>query len=195
MFPERLRTKPPVPFGSKDKQTAFRSEIHFNQQMIKRNGYVQKFIQNHREHIAILDRSPLSTIVYTRALDLPRIDYELIADTFNSVDWPDEHIFYLEATPKTILKRIYRRGSLDPHRNEWNEQDYEYLVKVINLYEKVFAEMKLHKNKKLHRVWTENKSPQEIYHEILEKIEEISGIQIKRKVKIPKNQASLNTWC
>ncbi len=195
MFPERLRAKPPVPFGSKNKQTAFRSELHYNQQMIKRNQLVQRFIQNHREHIAILDRSPLSTIVYSRALKLPTIDYNLILDTYNSVDWPNEHIFYLEANPKTILKRIYQRGSLDTKRQEWNEHDFDYLLTIINLYEKVFAEQKLFKKQRLHRIWTEDKNPLEIYQEIIKKIEKISGLTMQQKIKIPKNQASLNAWC
>ena len=36
-FPERYKKNPPFPFGSENKQIAFRSEIHFLQQLIKRN--------------------------------------------------------------------------------------------------------------------------------------------------------------
>jgi len=120
LFPERYRAKPPVPFGSKNKQVAFRSEIHYSQQMILRNKDVKRFIANHRQHIAILDRTYLSTVVYSRALGLPKIDLDLIEDTLNSIEWAKEYIIYLEAQPKTIMKRIFKRGSLDQSRLEWN---------------------------------------------------------------------------
>ncbi|MHA1646543.1 MAG: deoxynucleoside kinase [Promethearchaeota archaeon] len=191
LFPERLRANPPVPFGSKDKQIAFRSEIHYNQQMIERNRLVKKYISKHRENIAILDRSPLSTLIYARALELPKIDYDLIADTFNSVTWQDEHIIYLEADPRTTMKRIYHRGSLDSTRDKWNEDDFIYLKKVINKYEKIFAEFHLFKKKRLHRIWTENKTPQEIVMEIIDIIESISGLQITKKRSFPANQSKL----
>ena len=39
-FPERYKKIPPFPFGSSNKQTAFRSELHFLQQLMRRNKSV-----------------------------------------------------------------------------------------------------------------------------------------------------------
>ncbi len=193
-YPERLRANPPVPFGSKDKNIAFRSEIHYNQQMIQRDQLVKKFIKNRRENIAILDRSPLSTIVYARALSLPKIDYELIYDTFQSVNWAAEYIIYLEANPKTIMQRIYQRGSLDEERQKWNEDDFNYLKRVLKKYEDIFQEYKLEQNNKLFRISTEKKNVQEVSKEIIELIELKTGIQTGKKIHIPINQAKLTHW-
>ncbi|WP_371803765.1 deoxynucleoside kinase [Candidatus Lokiarchaeum ossiferum] len=195
LYPERLRAVPPVPFGSKNKQTAFRAEIHYNQQMIERNRLVSKFIKNHRENIAILDRSPLSTLIYARALSLPKIDYDLIDDTYRSVSWLDECVIYLEAEPKTVMSRIYKRGSLDKERQKWNEDDYQYLLRVLKKYEEIFKEFKLQKSNKFFRIWTENKTPQEVVGEIFKIIEQKSGLQLKKKVNIPINQSKLTNWC
>ena len=131
LFPERLRANPPVPFGSKRKQIAFRSQIHYSQQMIERNELVKKFILKRRENVAILDRSPISVLIYTRALGLPIIDRALIEDTFKSVPWQNEYIFYLEADPKTIMRRIYQRGTLDSSRQKWNEDDFDLPLHVL----------------------------------------------------------------
>ena len=194
LFPERLRANPPVPFGSKNKQTAFRAEIHYNQQMIQRNEMVKKFTHHRRENIAILDRSIYSTLIYTRALSLPKIDYELILDTFTSVDWLSEHIIYLEAKPKTIMDRIYYRGSLDEGRKKWNEEDHQYLVRVLQKYEDIFEEYKINTTKRITRIWTDDKAPIEVVHEIVKIIEEKAGLQLKKILKIPANQAKLTSW-
>ncbi len=194
LYPERLRAIPPVPFGSKNKQTAFRSEIHYNQQMLERNRLVSRFIKNHREHVAILDRTHLSTLIYARALSLPKIDYDLIDDTYRSVSWLNETIIYLEAEPKTIMSRIYKRGSLDKDRQKWNEDDYQYLLRVLKKYEEIFEEFKLKKKKTIYRIWTENKTPQEVVEEILMIIEQKTGLHLKKKISIPVNQSKLTSW-
>ena len=189
-----MRANPPVPFGSTNKQIAFRSEVHYTQQMIKRNELVKKYITQRRENIAILDRSPLSVLIYTRALGLPKIDRALIEDTFQSVPWQNEYIFYLEADPKTIMRRIYQRGSLDSQRQKWNEKDFEYLNLVLAKYEEIFIEKEKKKKFHLTRIKTDEKTPQQVIDEIILLIEDISGIQIRSMVKIPSNQAKLTNW-
>ena len=142
-FPERLRPDPPVPFGSPDKQTAFRSEIHYNQQMMARNKLILDYVIKGRDYIAIADRSPISTLVYARALGLPIVDYKLIEDTYLSTKWVDEYIIYFQASPNTIMNRIVKRGSLEQERLKWNESDMEYVNKILSKYEELFNETKI----------------------------------------------------
>ncbi|MHA1720214.1 MAG: deoxynucleoside kinase [Promethearchaeota archaeon] len=193
-FPERLRANPPVPFGSLDKQIAFRAELHYNQQMIKRNELIKKFVKNHKDRICITDRSPYTTLVYARALSLSKIDYSLIFDTFKSVSWQKEHIIYLNAKPKTIMQRIYSRGSLDVTRDKWNEEDFEYLKRVLKKYEDIFKENNLERMKKLTRIWTENLNVEDVTKKILNIIESKTGISLQKRIKIPVNQSKLTNW-
>jgi thymidylate kinase len=193
-FPERLRANPPVPFGSKDKQIAFRAELHYNQQMIKRNELIKKFVKNNKERICISDRTPYTTIAYARALSLNKIDYSLIYDTFKSVTWQKDHIIFLSADPKTIMQRIYNRGSLDASREKWNESDYEYLKRVLKKYEEIFIENKIEKKNRITRVWTEDLNPEDVVHEIIEIIELKTGIKLKKQIKVPVNQSKLTNW-
>ncbi len=192
-FPERLRANPPVPFGSKNKQIAFRAEIHYNQQMIKRNELIKKFVNN-RNRICISDRTPYTTIAYARALSLNKIDYSLINDTFNSVTWQKDHIIFLSAEPKTIMQRIYNRGSLDASREKWNEDDYEYLKRVLKKYEEIFIENKIEKKNRITRISTENMTPEEVVNEIVRIIEHKTGIMLKKYIKVPVNQSKLTNW-
>ena len=193
-FPERLRATPPVPFGSKNQQTAFRSELHYNQQMIQRNNQIMQFISNRREAIAILDRSHLSTLVYSRALSLEKVDYEIIYDTYRSVKWVDDIILFLEASPKTIMNRIYSRGSLDLERKKWNEEDFNYLVRVTEKYNDVFQEVGLAKKKRLYRISTENKTTHQVAEEIRTIIEQKTGFQFHDQILIAANQRKLTDW-
>lgn len=193
-FPERLRSIPPVPFGSKNKQTAFRAELHYQQQMIQRNGLIAQFVRNHREHIAIVDRSPLSTLIYAKALGLPKIDYELIYDTYTSVSWLKEYVIYLHAEPKTVMNRIYRRGSLDLQRQKWNEEDFQYLLRVLNKYNEVFEEFKLEEKRKIIKINTENLTPSETADQVLEIIQNKSGIQLKSSYQTVRNQKKITSW-
>ena len=165
--------------------------------MIKRNELVKTFISNNRENIAILDRSPLSVLIYTRALGLPKIDRGLIEDTFQSVPWQNEYVFYLEADPKTIMRRIQQRGSLDSQRLKWNEEDFDYLKLVLAKYEEIFQEKEKKKDgQKFHlqRIITDEKTPQDVVGELIQFMEDISGIQILSPLKIPTNQARLTDW-
>ncbi len=193
-LPERLRANPPVPFGSKDKQIAFRAELHYNQQMIKRNELIKKFVKNHKERICISDRTPYTTIAYARALSLNKIDYSLINDTFNSVIWQKDHIVFLSAEPKTIMQRIYNRGSLDASREKWNEDNYEYLKRVLKKYEEIFMENKIEKKNRITRIWTENMIPEDVVNEIIKIIELKTGIMLKMRIRVPVNQSKLTNW-
>jgi len=193
-FPERLRANPPVPFGSKDKQIAFRAELHYNQQMIERNELIKKFVSNHKERICISDRTPYTTIAYARALSLAKIDYELIYDTFKSVSWQKDHIIFLNAEPKTIMQRIYHRGSLDISREKWNESDFEYLKRVLKKYEEIFIENKIEKNNRITRIWTENMTAEDVVDKIIEIIEQKTRIMLKKQIKLPGNQSKLTNW-
>ncbi|QEE16235.2 deoxynucleoside kinase [Promethearchaeum syntrophicum] len=193
-MPERLRANPPVPFGSKDKNIAFRAELHYNQQMIKRNEIIKKFVTNHRERICISDRTPFTTIAYARALSLPKIDYSLINDTFTSVSWQKDHIIFLNAEPKTIMQRIYHRGSLDISREKWNEGDFEYLKRVLKKYEEIFIENKIEKNNRITRIWTENMTAEDVVNRIIEIIEQRTRLLLKKQIKVPVNQSKLTNW-
>lgn len=193
-FPERLRPVPPFPFGSTDKQTAFRSELHYNQQMMARNKKVNDFIKNGRDYIAIADRSPISILVYSLALELPKKDYDLIQDTYLSENWVKEYIIYLEAKPETIINRIIKRGSLEKDRLKWNEDDFNYLKLVISKYELVFQQLGLKDNKRLYRISTENKTPLIIAEEILQIISKRSAINLNKSKRVPINQSKLTTY-
>lgn len=193
-YPERQSSNTPFPFGSKDKQIAFRSELHYQQQMLARNISVRDFILDGREKVAILDRSPICTLVYSRALELPDKDYHLIEDSYNSSIWVKEFIIYLEADPNTIMNRILQRGSLDKERLKWNEDDIVYLKKIIHHYNTIFEELHLKKKNCLARVSTDNFPPKVIAERILEIIEEKTGLTLKKTLKIPANQAKLTQW-
>jgi thymidylate kinase len=193
-FPERLRPIPPFPFGSTDKQTAFRSELHYNQQMMARNKKINEFIKSGRDYIAIADRSPISILAYSLALELPKKDYDLIQDTYLSENWVTEYIIYLEAKPETIMNRIIKRGSLEKDRLKWNEDDLNYLKLVISKYELVFQQLGLKDNKRLYRISTENKTPQIIVDEILQIISKRTAINLNKRKRVPINQSKLTTY-
>lgn len=138
-FPERYIKNPPFPFGSSDKQIGFRSELHFLQQLIKRNRNVINFDNKYNGRIIILDRTPLCVIIYSKSLNLKEKDYKLILDTYNSIDWKEDYILYLTAKPETILRRIIQRGSLEKIRREWNEEDKIYLLKILSSYKQFLS--------------------------------------------------------
>ena len=129
-FPERYVKIPPFPFGSSDKQIAFRSELHFLQQMIKRNQNILNYDNKYNGRIIILDRTPMCVLIYSKSLKLKEKDYKLILDHYNSIKWREDYIIYLSAEPDTILKRIIQRGSIEKIRKEWNENDKKYLLMI-----------------------------------------------------------------
>jgi len=108
-YPERLLMKPLFPFGSQDIQIAFRSELHFLQQMIERNKIIETDLAKKKgPKICILDRSAISVIIYSKSLGIKDKDL--------------------------LLSRIAKRGSLEPERLQWNEDDINYIKELEKFY-------------------------------------------------------------
>ncbi|MFX1273810.1 MAG: deoxynucleoside kinase [Promethearchaeota archaeon] len=191
-FPERYVKNPPFPFGSSNKQIAFRSELHFLQQLIKRNRSVRNFDEKYNGRIIILDRTPLCVLIYSKSLDLKEKDYKLILDTYNSVKWIEDYIIYLSAEPNIILKRIIQRGSLEKVRNEWNEDQRDYLLKILSNYNKMLL-TKIEKNK-LFIINTDNLTQVEVLKQVENIIINLSDYSFKKQIKPPAKQMSLNKF-
>ena len=189
LFPERYVKKPPFPFGSPDKQIAFRSEIHFLQQFIKRNRSVVNYALKYNGRILILDRTPLCVLIYSKSLNLKEKDYKLILDTYNSVKWKEDYIIYLTAKPNTILRRIIQRGSLEKIRREWNEREKDYLLKILSFYNQMLLSKR--DKKKVFIIDTDELSPEEVLKEVEEKITDISGYLFRKLLKQPSTQMNL----
>ncbi len=188
-FPERYVKNPPFPFGSKDKQTSFRSEIHFLQQFIQRNKNIINFDKNYNGRIIILDRTPFCVLVYSKSLFLREKDYKLISDMYYSVDWREDYIIYLTATPETIMKRIIQRGSLEKIRKEWNEDRKDYLQRVLYYYDKLLISKD--ENNRVHVINTENLNQEEALLLVEEMISSLTGYSFKKIDKQPPTQMTL----
>jgi len=134
-YSERLLMKPLFPFGSQDVQIAFRSELHFLQQMIERNKLIETDLSKKKgPKVYILDRSAISVIVYSKSLGIKEKDLQVIMDLYRSVNWHENIMIYLHAEPQTLLSRIAQRGSLEPERLHWNEDDINYIKKLEKFY-------------------------------------------------------------
>ncbi len=185
-FPERYVKKPPFPFGSPNKQIGFRSELHFLQQLIKRNQNIVKFDNRYNGRIIILDRTPMCVLIYSKSLNLKEKDYNLILDTYNSIDWKENYIFYLYAEPNTILKRIIQRGSLDKIRREWNEEDKDYLLTILSYYKQFLLP-----KRNVFMIDTENLIPEEVITKMIDLITEISGYSFEKFEKSIPTQSNI----
>jgi thymidylate kinase len=185
-FPERYVKNPPFPFGSSNKQIGFRSEIHFLQQLIKRNQNIRNFDEKYNGRVIILDRTPLCVLVYSKSLNLKEKDYNLILDTYNSIRWKEDYIIYLYAEPNTILKRIVQRGSLEKIRLEWNEEDKEYLIKILSYYNQFLS-----KKHNVLKIDTENLSPEDVIEKIKEIITDLTDYSFKKLEKPLTTQMNL----
>jgi len=190
-FPERYVKHPPFPFGSKDKQIAFRSELHFLQQLTRRNKNVVNYDNNYNGRILILDRTPLCVLIYSKSLSLKEKDYKLLEDMYKSVEWREDYIIYLSATPETIMKRILQRGSLEKIRNEWNEGEMDYLLKIISFYNQMLLSKKADKT---FIIDTDNLIPEEVVKKIETIISDLSGYSFKRIEKISSTQLNLMSF-
>ncbi|GAH26596.1 unnamed protein product, partial [marine sediment metagenome] len=188
-FPERYVKKPPFPFGSSDKQVGFRSELHFLQQLIRRNQNILNFDNKYNGRIIILDRTPLCVLVYSKSLSLQEKDYNLILDTYKSIKWKEDYIIYLNAKPETILKRITQRGSLDKIRNEWNEDDKIYLHKILSYY-KQFLSSKTN----IFTINTENSTPVEVVYNIKNIITKLSDYSFEKMREPSTTQMNLSEF-
>ncbi|MFX0059220.1 MAG: deoxynucleoside kinase [Candidatus Hodarchaeota archaeon] len=188
-FAERYVKKPPFPFGSSDKQIGFRSEIHFLQQMIKRNQKIVNFDNRYNGRIIILDRTPLCVLIYSKSLNLKEKDYNLILEMYKSVEWREDFIIYLSARPETILKRIIQRGSLETFRREWNEEEKDYLLKILSYYNQFLFQN--NENKKIFVINTDTLTLQDVLLEIEDIITQLSGYSFRKLIKSPSTQMSL----
>jgi thymidylate kinase len=188
-FPERYIKKPPFPFGSSNKQIGFRSEIHFLQQLIKRNQNIINFDIKYNGRILILDRTPLCVLIYSKSLNLKEKDYNLILDTYNSIKWREDYVIHLTAETEVILKRIVQRGSLDKIRKEWNEEDINYLLKIISFYKQFFSA-----KTNIYSVDTNELTPELILSKIKEIITEISDYSFEKKNEHSTTQMNLTKF-
>ncbi|MFW9969758.1 MAG: deoxynucleoside kinase [Candidatus Odinarchaeota archaeon] len=185
-FPERYVKIPPFPFGSSNKQISFRSELHFLQQLIRRNQNIINFDNKYNGRIIILDRTPLCVLIYSKSLNLKEKDYNLILDTYNSIEWKEDYIIYLNAKPNTIIKRIIQRGSLEKIRKEWNEADKEYLLKILSYYKQFLSN-----KENVFMIETEYLSPEEVVLKIKELITQLSGYYFNKFERIISTQMNL----
>lgn len=185
-FPERYVKKPPFPFGSSNKQISFRSEIHFLQQFIRRNQSIVNFDNKYNGRIIILDRTPLCVLIYSKSLNLKEKDYNLILDTYNSIQWKEDYIIYLSAKPNTIMKRIIQRGSLEKIRKEWNEEDKDYLLKILSYYKQFLST-----REGVFMIDTDNLSPEDVIDKMKEIIVQLSGYFFKKLEKPISTQMNL----
>ena len=191
-FPERYKKIPPFPFGSENKQIAFRSEIHFLQQLIRRNKNITNFDNINNGRVIILDRTPVCVLIYSKSLYLKEKDYDLILDMYNSVKWKEDYIIYLTAQPDTILKRIIQRGSIDKIRKEWNEDDKKYLLKILSYYNQfLFSE---NQTKEVFTLDTDNLTSEEVVKEIKRIITDTSEYSFDKFDNAPSTQKNLNDF-
>lgn len=188
-FPERYVKKPPFPFGSPDKQIGFRSELHFLQQLIRRNQNILNFDDRYNGRIIILDRTPLCVLVYSKSLNLQAKDYNLILDTYKSIKWKEDYIIYLTAKPETILKRIMQRGSLDIIRKEWNENDRNYLLKILSFYKQFLSA-----RTNILTIDTENLTPEDIVDRIKKIIIDLSDFSFEKMQQPSTTQMNLSEF-
>ncbi|MBY8986194.1 MAG: deoxynucleoside kinase [Candidatus Lokiarchaeota archaeon] len=188
-FPERYVKNPPFPFGSSNKQIGFRSELHFLQQLIHRNQNILNFDNKYNGRILILDRTPLCVLVYSKSLNLQEKDYNLILDTYKSIKWKEDYIIYLTAKPETILKRITQRGSLDIIRKEWNEDDKNYLLKILSYYKQFLSA-----RTNIFTIDTENLNPDDVVNKIRNIIINLSDYSFEKMQQPSTTQMNLSEY-
>jgi len=185
-FPERYIKKPPFPFGSSNKQIGFRSELHFLQQLIRRNQNITNFDNKYNGRIIILDRTPLCVLIYSKSLNLKEKDFNLILDTYNSIQWKEDYIFYLTANPSTIMKRIIQRGSLEKIRKDWNEEDKDYLLTILSYYRHFLSA-----KEGVFMIDTDNITPDQVINEMKKLITQVSGYSFEKSNKSISTQMNI----
>jgi deoxyadenosine/deoxycytidine kinase len=191
-FPERYIKIPPFPFGSDDKQIAFRSEIHFLQQLIRRNKNITNFDNIYNGRVIFLDRTPICVLVYSKSLYLKEKDYNLIYDMHKSVKWKEDYIIYLTAETDTILRRIFQRGSIDKNRKDWNEDDKKYLLEILSNYNQFLFSK--NQPKKVFSVDTNNLTSGDVIKEIKNIVTDLSGHSFNKYDNSPSTQKKLNEF-
>jgi len=188
-FPERYIKNPPFPFGSSNKQIGFRSELHFLQQFIRRNRNVTNFDNKYNGRIIILDRTPSCVLIYSKSLNLKEKDFTLILDTYKSIQWKEDFIFYIHAKPDTIMKRIIQRGSIERIRKEWNEEDKEYLLTILSSYTQFLST-----KEGVFMIDTNDISPDEVIDEMKRLITDLSDYSFKRLKTPSTTQMNMNKF-
>ncbi len=188
-FPERYIKNPPFPFGSSNKQIGFRSEIHFLQQFIRRNRNVTNFDNKYNGRIIILDRTPSCVLIYSKSLNLKEKDFTLILDTYKSIQWKEDYIFYLYAKPDTLMKRIIQRGSIERIRKEWNEEDKEYLLSILSSYTQFLST-----KEGVFMIDTNDIFPDEVIDEMKRLITDLSGYSFQRLRTPSTTQMNMNKF-
>lgn len=188
-FPERYIKNPPFPFGSSNKQIGFRSELHFLQQFIRRNRNVTNFDNKYNGRIIILDRTPSCVLIYSKSLNLKEKDFTLILDTYKSIQWKEDYIFYLNAKPDTIMKRIIQRGSIERIRKEWNEEDKEYLLTILSSYTQFLST-----KEGVFMIDTNKISPDEVIDEMKRLITDLSDYSFQRLRTPSTTQMNMNKF-
>ena len=143
-------------------------------------------VQSSKIETCILDRSAISVLVYSKAMEFGENEFLVLEDLYKSVNWCEKILIYLEAKPETILDRIKKRGSLEPERLEWNEDDLKY-IKVLEHHYNAFL-FKI-KGIKVIRFDTDNLSIEECADQIQKIIEDNI-----RKHDINPNQTSLSNY-
>ena len=191
-FPERYIKIPPFPFGSNNKQIAFRSEIHFLQQLIRRNKNITNFDNKYNGRVVFLDRTSICVLVYSKSLYLKEKDYNLIHDMYESVKWKEDYIVYLTAETDTILKRIIQRGSIDNTRKDWNEDDKKYLLEILSYYNQfLFAKTQ---TKKVFTIDTNNLTAENVIEEIKNIVIDLSGHSFNKYDNSSSTQKVINEF-
>jgi deoxyadenosine/deoxycytidine kinase len=191
-FPERYIKIPPFPFGSENKQIAFRSEIHFLQQLIRRNKNLTNFDNKYNGRVIFLDRTPICVLVYSKSLYLKEKDFNLIQDMYNSVKWKEDYTIYLTAEPDTILKRIIQRGSLDKTRKDWNEDDKKYLLEILSYYNQFLFPK--NQPKKVFTIDTNNLTTEDVIEAIKNIVTDLSGYSFNKYDNPSSTQEKLNKF-
>jgi len=125
-FPEFMDS-PKYPFGSKDREVAFRAELWILQQMLKRNRILKRI----KKGVIVCDRSPLCVLAYSYALCSGE-DRQLLREIYEVIDWDEDIIFYFDETLESVLPKIKKRQG---RPREWNEDDPQYVAKIIEGYE------------------------------------------------------------
>jgi deoxyadenosine/deoxycytidine kinase len=128
-------------------------------------------------------------LVYSKSLNLQEKDYNLILDTYKSIKWKEDYIIYLTAKPETILKRIMQRGSLDIIRKEWNENDRNYLLKILSFYKQFLSA-----RTNVFTINTETLTPDEVVNKIKSIIFDLSDYSFKKMQQPSTTQMNLSEF-
>jgi len=168
-MPERMG-RSPFPFGSKDPQVAFRAEIWYLHQMLKRNELIRKRGDN--DLTVVCDRSPICVLAYSHALCSLK-DYRIIRDLYLDVEWEENAVFYLEMNLESTLTRLMsgRRRNI----RRWNEGEEGYILRVLEGYEKVFKDVKQDRPLNLVRIPNGDARPRETIQRVNKEILRRSG--------------------